>query len=47
MREDGRRVSAALAAGGIRHRFELYNNSDELVGYLHPRWPREQADGDS
>jgi|GEM_PF-952770 len=47
MLEDGGRVSAALAAAGIRHRFEKYNDSDELIGYLHHRWPREQADVDS
>lgn len=32
MLEDGRRVSAALTAADIRHRFELYNDNDELVG---------------
>ncbi len=47
MLEDSGRVSAALSAAGIRHRFELYNDSDESIGYLHHRWPREQADGDS
>ncbi len=46
MLEDGGRVSAALTAAGIRYRFELYNDRDELIGYLHHRWPREQADGD-
>lgn len=43
MLEDGGRVSAALTAADIRHRFELYNDNDELVGYLHHRWPQDQA----
>jgi hypothetical protein len=47
MLEDAGRVSDALTAADIRHRFELYNGNDELVGYLHHRWPQEQADGDS
>ncbi len=41
MLNDGGRVSAALASADIRHRFELYNESDEMVGYLHHRWPQE------
>lgn len=40
MLEDGGRVSAVLSAVDIRHRFEIYNDTDELVGYLHHRWPR-------
>jgi hypothetical protein len=47
MLEDGGRVSAALTAADIRHRFELYNDNDELVGYLHHRWPQEKADSDT
>jgi hypothetical protein len=39
MLEDGGRVSNALAAANLRHRFELYDESGELVGYLHHRWP--------
>lgn len=41
MLDDGVRVSAALASADIRHRFELYNECDELVGYLHHRWPKD------
>ncbi len=41
MLDDAGRVSTALASAGIRHRFELYNDSDEMVGYLHHRWPKE------
>lgn len=42
------RVSAALAGAGVRHRFELYEDlgpgkRNNLVGYLHHDWPREQA----
>lgn len=40
MLNDAGRVSAALAAADIRHRFEMYGNGDEPVGYLHHRWPR-------
>ncbi|MCB9946355.1 MAG: hypothetical protein H6842_00850 [Rhodospirillaceae bacterium] len=35
---DGRLVSAALAAAGLRHRFEIYRG-DEMAGYLHHDWP--------
>ena len=45
MLEDGGRVSAALASADIRHRFEIYGDNDELVGYLHHRWPQCQNDG--
>ncbi len=41
MIEVGGRVSAALAARDIRHRFELYNDNDEQVGYMHHRWPKK------
>jgi hypothetical protein len=41
MIEDGRRVSAALSAANIRHRFELYNESDEVVGFLNHEWPSQ------
>jgi hypothetical protein len=44
MLEDGGRVSAVLAAVDIRHRFEIYNETDELVGYLHHRWPQVGLD---
>jgi hypothetical protein len=39
MMRDARLVSNALTAAGIKHRFEIYNASDELVGYLHHCWP--------
>ena len=41
MLQDAGRVSAALAAAGIRHSFELYNDLDELVGDLHHEWPQD------
>ena len=34
-------VSEALAKAGIRHRFEIYAQDDEMVGYLHHNWPLE------
>lgn len=47
MLKDAGRVSAALTAADIRHRFELYNDNDELVGYVYHRWPQEQTDDDA
>lgn len=40
MLDDSGRVSTALASADIRHRFELYNDADELVGYIHHQWPQ-------
>ena len=40
MLDDSRRVSVALTAEDIRHRFELYDGGEELVGYLHHNWPQ-------
>lgn len=39
MMRDGKLVSDALARAGIRHRFELYDAANEMVGYLHHGWP--------
>jgi len=36
---DAGRVSQALAAADLRHRFEIYDDADETVGYLHHLWP--------
>ena len=42
MLDDASRVSAALAAANLRHRFELYSeNNDKMVGYLHHCWPQK------
>lgn len=42
MLDDASRVSAALTAAKIRHRFELYDeDDDEMVGYLHYLWSRK------
>ena len=35
----GKAVSSALAAAGIRHRFEVYDSNDVLVEYFHFEWP--------
>lgn len=32
-------VSNALGRAGIRHRFEVYNDRNDLCGYLHHEWP--------
>jgi hypothetical protein len=37
--EQAGKVSAALANAEIRHRFEIYNVSKQLVAYLHHDWP--------
>jgi len=39
MQTGGKLVSDALAAASIRHRFEIYDSSGTLVGYLHFDWP--------
>ncbi len=41
MLADAGRVSCALASADIRHRFELCDIREELVGYLHHQWPKE------
>ncbi len=38
MVSEGKLVSAALALAGIRHRFEIYDDREEMVGYLHHNW---------
>jgi hypothetical protein len=35
---DAGRVSQALAAADVRHRFAIYDEADEMVRYLHHRW---------
>ncbi|HSH96327.1 MAG TPA: hypothetical protein VK968_19425 [Roseimicrobium sp.] len=39
MLRDGKLVSDALARARIRHRFELYDAANKLIGYLHHDWP--------
>ena len=39
MIRDAQRVSRALAAASIRHRFEIYDGHDTLVAYVHHDWP--------
>ena len=36
-----RRVSRTLANSGIRHRFEVYSDREELAAYMHYNWPRD------
>ncbi len=43
MLRDIKLVSAVLANAGIKHRFELYDENDELIGYLHHDWPLESS----
>ena len=41
--QDATRVSLALAAAGLRHRFEVYDGGERLAGYLHHDWPAPSA----
>ena len=36
---DAQRVSRALAAANIRHRFEIHDGHDTLAAYVHHDWP--------
>ena len=38
---DSRLVSSALAAADLRHRFEVYDDNDNIAAYFHHRWPDE------
>ena len=40
MLRDAGRVSQAFADANLRHRFEIYEDARELVGYLHHDWPQ-------
>lgn len=42
MMREGGLVSDALARAGARHRFEVYNDGNELSGYLHHEWPLQE-----
>ncbi len=35
------RVSKTLAKSGVRHRFEVYSEKEELVSYMHHDWPKD------
>ncbi len=39
MTRDAKLVSDALALAQISHRLELYDASNEMVGYFHHDWP--------
>jgi hypothetical protein len=39
MMRDAQLVSAALTRGKVKHRFELYDSRNQMVGYLHHDWP--------
>jgi|SRR4051794_31722725 hypothetical protein len=43
MLKDTERVSAALSRAKLVHRFEVYDESKELVGYFHYEWPQKDA----
>jgi hypothetical protein len=45
LRAAASRASAALARLGIRHRFELYDKTDEVMTYLHHAWPWDPDPG--
>jgi hypothetical protein len=39
--QEAQLVSNALAAAGVKHRFEVYDFNDKLVAYVHHNWPAE------
>ena len=39
MIRDVRLVSEALSCAGVKHRFEIYDNNNNLAAYLHHNWP--------
>lgn len=41
--QDARLVSDALARADVRHRFEIYDDDQELAGYLHHAWPLQNC----
>jgi hypothetical protein len=43
MLKDPERVSAALSRAKLVHRFEVYDEDQELVGYFHYGWPRKNT----
>jgi hypothetical protein len=43
MMKDTERVSAALSRAKLVHRFEVYDENGELVGYFHYGWPPKDA----
>lgn len=40
LRQEAARVSEALGAAKVAHRFEIYGEGNELLHYLHHDWPR-------
>ncbi|WDQ18625.1 hypothetical protein [Rhodopirellula sp. P2] len=41
MLRDAGRVSQILADANLQHCFEIYNDSEEKIGYIHHDWPEE------
>jgi hypothetical protein len=39
MLNDAGRISKALTDADVKHRFEIYDDGDKQVGYIHHRWP--------
>ena len=39
----GGRSAKALSRAKLVHRFEVYDEHDEIVGYFHYGWPRKDA----
>jgi hypothetical protein len=35
------RVSRTLANAGIKHRFEIYSEADDLIAYIDHDWPKD------
>ncbi len=43
MMKDTECVSTALSRAKLVHRFEVYDEHDDIVGYFHYGWPRKDA----
>jgi hypothetical protein len=42
LKQEATRVSKALGAADIPHRFEIYGEGGEILHYLHHDWPLEK-----
>ena len=43
MLKEANLVSKCLSKAKIRHRFEVYDGNEKLVGYYHYEWPNENS----
>ena len=43
MLKEASQVSKCLSKAKLKHRFEVYDGNDEIVGYYHYEWPNENS----